>query len=149
MQRAEHCMDIQAATIRGQNRQIQAGEVGRSKFVEKVRDFLRKVGQHSAVAEPALLDSCDVLPPERTPAYVVAAPSSKLMFDFAPALCPSPDIAADTQASSFIISLLIQGTSGIPPPICAQRVGHSISLFSDCVFPAVILETFVTIVNAR
>ena len=40
-QRAEHCMDIQEAAIRGKNEQFQAWKVSSSELMEKVCNLLR------------------------------------------------------------------------------------------------------------
>ena len=69
-QRAELCVEIQVAAIRGKNRQNQAWKVSSSELMEKVCDLLWKVGQHSALAKAGLFGACEILPPECTPANI-------------------------------------------------------------------------------
>ena len=55
MHESEHDVDVQAATIRRQWGQIEAGEASSMKLVEEVRNFLREIAQLTELAKLLLI----------------------------------------------------------------------------------------------
>ena len=102
-------------------------EVSSSKLVEKVCYFFSEGRPARCFSKVDLIGSGQVLPPECAPTNVVVAPFPMRVCDFAPVVFRGPDVAADVQASSCIITLLIQCTGINSLPISAEWVGHSVS----------------------
>ena len=74
MHGSENGKDVQAATIRWQLGQVEAGEVASTKLVEEVGNFQGELAQLEELAEAHLISAHHLLPSQRPPTDIVLPP---------------------------------------------------------------------------
>ena len=98
--RLEHGVHVDTATIRGQHGQTQALKPAGIPvvLVQKIGNFLGKVAKPWQGSKAHLSSAHKILPHQGPPANVAITSAPKLVRNFTPSLGPSPDVAVDSQA---------------------------------------------------